>query len=214
MTYTSSVPQENIEALQQGKPYIKLSRANFASFYKAMHSDIYRYLRSLIREGQNIEIDDMVQETFRRLLETIINREKEQSSLYIDDVKRYALRAARYTLLDHLRKQKLPIHLKGSEDEANEVCDELANIEVNAEIHDDLRHVLSAIEMLKEPMRTTMLLTIEGCKEQEVAQKLNLNINTVKSQIRRGRKMLRDSLKRSNVNDGPLQKSRLSSSHV
>lgn len=65
------------------------------------------------------------------------------------------------------------------------------------DLDSDLAHLQEAIQSLKDLYRIPIILKyLQGFSEKEIAEVLDLNINTVKSRLLKGRQKLRDALEK------------------
>ena len=60
------------------------------------------------------------------------------------------------------------------------------------------RELMKSIHKLPEQRKTVLLLHIEGYSQEEIARKLGISVNTVKTQKLRARKFLRNEFKNLN----------------
>ena len=119
--------------------------------------------------------DDLVQEVFLKIhskLETVADESK---------IKPWLLSVCRNTVLDYLRKSNKEVPLEKEE----------TIVAIEEYKHSEKDCLLGIIKNLPKKYRDPLFLSdIKGLKQAEIAEKLNLPLSTVKSQIQRGRKLI------------------------
>jgi RNA polymerase sigma-70 factor (ECF subfamily) len=123
-----------------------------------------------------------------------------------DDLSKYnsiealAMRMTRNLCLDKIKLKKT-VSLNGIVKE--EISDEAPANEQQSEIKIAALRAKNAIEKLDEPQKTIMQLRdIEGYDYDEIAQILNMNVNTVRVSLSRARKKVREFLLNKYYNHG------------
>jgi RNA polymerase sigma-70 factor, ECF subfamily len=107
-----------------------------------------------------------------------------------DTLPAWVFAAARNAVIDHYRARAVRDHADLAEHEEVAGDDEAERRDAVAELTPCL---LRMVEQLPEPYRTAMKLAdIEGLPQQEVADRGGLSLSGAKSQVQRGRKMLRE----------------------
>ena len=140
--------------------------------------DLYSQdIRSFILGKVNTEFiaDDLLQETFIKVhtkLDTLKDADK---------LKPWLFSIARYTVMDHFRSNKIRTPL----------LDEIiASDDTNPE-HTREDCLQGIIKSLPEKYRNPLILAdIQGLKQAQISERLNLPLSTVKSQIQRARKLI------------------------
>jgi RNA polymerase sigma-70 factor (ECF subfamily) len=155
--------------------------------YEKYHSVLcffaYKYTKSYS------EAEDVVHSVFEKLLEKSVNLENDQA------LKSYLFSAVRNASLNHIKRDGIKkkysdytISHESDSDDSNYLLD---RIEVEI-----LFEVFSKIDELpKECNKIFKLSYIENLSNQEIADKLGISVNTVKSQKSRAKQLLRESLK-------------------
>lgn len=129
---------------------------------------------------------DIVQEIYVKLWNMRGDLDKYNS------VEALAMRMTRNLCLDKIKLKKT-VPLNGTVKE--EASDENGIKEKQAELNIAVLRVKSAIERLDEPQKTIMQLRdIEGYDYDEIAQILNMNVNTIRVSLSRARKKVREFL--------------------
>ena len=136
-------------------------------------SDIKRFIISKTNDS-NIA-DDILQDTFIKV-HTKLHTLRDD-----DKLKPWLFSVARYTVLDHFKTSKIKVELNDFEAE-----DTTLNPEHTEK--DCLRGIL--VNLPKKYREPIFLSDIMGLKQKEVAERLNLSLPTVKSQIQRARKQI------------------------
>jgi RNA polymerase sigma-70 factor (ECF subfamily) len=141
--------------------------------------------------GDREEAADATQEVLLRLWRNMDHLESNAGA--------WVTRVTRNYCFDLLRKRRSRRNALGDEQEP-EVFDLTAgedpSPERRAASSDLMRHLRQAIRELGEPYRSVVILReVQEMKYKEISEALDMPINTVKVNIHRGRKMLRDRLK-------------------
>lgn len=166
-----------ITGLQNGDPAV----------YEKLFREYYTGLLFFVEKqvGDRSTAKDIVQEVFYKLLD---NRKSLQHDL---NIKGWLYRAARNTALDHLR------HLQ-VEDRNRLLMAEamLYASEVDASVDEELSNrIAGALESLPDQCRLIIRKKIfERKKYTEIAEELGISVNTIKTQINRGYKKMRETL--------------------
>ena len=108
----------------------------------------------------------------------------------------WLLRVTRNAAIDALRRRKTyHNHIQTDTEQIDRSPDDNRSPELQAVASDVSRHVQEAIKNLDEPYRSLIILReIQELKYQEVADIMDLPLNTVKVYLHRARKMLRNEL--------------------
>lgn len=146
-----------------------------AEVWKRFSDGLRGYIRNRINDPETVE--DLLQEIFARIH---INLHKLQDEAR---VKPWVYTIARNVVTDHYRKGNNPVLLPGestiadTEEERGELTEKDC--------------LLPLIHNLPEKYRKAMLLSeIEGRKQAEVAEMLQISLSGAKSRIQRGRRLL------------------------
>lgn len=161
-----------------------IDTADFEKFFKENYSGLCQYAYKFLRD--EFEAEEVVQQFFIRLWDG-------RNQLQVDFLGGYAYRAVRNSCLNHiLRGGKLQ----------REPIDNLVNTIVEnmdwdgGEGYVYQSQVRKAILKIPRKSRRILLLhCIRGLKYKEIADLLNISINTVKSQIAVAYRILIDELK-------------------
>ena len=150
---------------------------------------VYTYAFYFLGDRESAE--DLTQEVFLRLW-------RHWESIDLERVDAWLMRVTRNACYDALRARRTSCkHLTGLPDGALEAKPDLRpGPAERAEATDVRRHFRSALGSLREPVRSAIVLReVLGLKYQEVAEALEIPINTVRVYLHRGRKRLREELR-------------------
>lgn len=135
--------------------------------------DIRNFILSKVKD--DVVADDLLQETFIKVhvkLDTL----KDEGRL-----KSWVFTIARYGVMDYFRQNNLSYPI-----EDNDVIAEDSNAEHTRE--DCLRGIITALP--KKYRQPLILADIQGLKQAQISERLELPLSTVKSQIQRARKLV------------------------
>lgn len=155
----------------------------FEAYFKQHYQELCGYAYKFIRDTQ--EAEDIVQLFFIKLWEN-------QDSLTITSINAYSFRAIRNSCLNSIIKNER--HQKESVDT---LVDSIVTYVMDDEnqTYSYRNKARNAIQKIPAKSRKILLLhCITGLKYQEIAQNLNISMNTVKSQINVAYKIIREEL--------------------
>ncbi|MPL93354.1 ECF RNA polymerase sigma factor SigL [bioreactor metagenome] len=164
-----------------------LSNGDIKEIYAKYHSLLcfyaYKYTKSYS------EAEDVVQSVFTRLIERKISLSNENA------LKSYLFSAVRNSSLNHIKrdgvKKRFADYTFSQESDADNSGYLIDRIETEI-----LFELFSSLDELpKECNKIFRLSYIEGMSNQEIADKLGISVNTVKSQKSRAKQLLKESLK-------------------
>ncbi len=140
-------------------------------------NDIYRYLYSLTKNHSAAE--DLLQDTFIKAHITLLGQD-------IQDIKPWLFKVAYYTYIDSTRKEKRYV-TSDKIDQIHSNTPEQIIVEQDAYLK-----LLNLLEQIKPIEKQIILLCdVHDCTNEQAAIILQLNVNTVKSHLARGRKKMR-----------------------
>ncbi len=153
---------------------------SFDEAFTAHHRAVYRYACALTRDETLAE--DVVQEVFIRLHEHLYEAQKD--GLLLGWLLRVTANVARNTIRRHNRaRARDEAFAMNAVETSEEPLPDEAMLR-RAEIGEARR----ALDKIKEPMRSCLLLKHEGLSYREIAAALGINESNVGSLIARGRK--------------------------
>lgn len=132
------------------------------------------------RRLQGLEVDDIIQETYSRLIAA-------DSVAHVLDAKSYAFQIASSVVIDHLRRMKVVSIASVPDLEAIEIRSEDPSPERQAIDRAELHRLATAIAALPVRVREVFTLRrIHGLSQREVAEKMGIAESTVEKHMSRG----------------------------
>ncbi len=163
------------------------TNGSISAFYESHRSFLCFYAMGFVSSYQ--ESEDIVHSVFEKLLTAKVSM-KNPSAL-----NSYFMSAIRNKCLNHLAKKKVhgryaSVFMSENKDEENQ---NFLNSRIESEI---LWEIFSKVEQLPKGCRQVFKLSyLENLSNQEIAARLGISLNTVKSQKARSKELLRKSLK-------------------
>jgi len=152
----------------------------FSDLFKQYYESLYRFAFRFVNDAQLAE--NIVQEVFVKIW---INRAKYQIE---SNIKSFLFTAVRNQCLNELRQQKRNIPLPKSKIHNEQSVD---SVEYDYIITERNSEIYKAINNLPEKCRQIYLMkNYDGLKYKEIAEVLNISVNTVKTQLKRAIKSL------------------------
>ena len=132
---------------------------------------------------QDVDLsEDIVQESYTALWEKL------QEGTHVFNRKSYLYMMVRNRCLDHLRKKGIPTESLKPYDTYGIIDDDDAQERSQTEAR-----MWTAIDSLPEKCREVFILSKrDGLKYEEIAEELNLSVNTVRNQISKALKVLKE----------------------
>ncbi len=127
---------------------------------------------------------DLVQETY---LKAILNREKFVDNRYL---KAWVFTIMRNTFINNYRQNLLHKTFYEHDDESFSYKQTMTSDSTNPDSALSVIEINQKIEQLRECFREPFKMYIAGFRYKEIAEKININIGTVKSRIFLARKLL------------------------
>lgn len=165
-----------------------MTRKEFETDILPFSRTLYRYAFRFLSNRE--EAEDAVQEVFLKLWTM-----RDKLSGY-NNIQAFTLTVTRNHCLDRLRKKKMEyIDENGKEDtRASDM-----NLEKNLENTEKFRIVTEIINTLPENYRTVIKMRdVDGYDYEEMAKKMDIDINNLRVILSRARKMVREELKKKN----------------
>lgn len=159
------------------------SEKDFQKLFNEFYPSIYHYANRIIENKEVAE--DIAQEVF-------INLWNKRNDLEIHSFSGFLYTSTRYRCMNYLRKEQ--VHLRKNNEFNNcsldQIDDRLFIIE-----EEMVREIINLINKLPEQQQNVIKLQIAGLKQQEIAEELNISVNTVKSHKLLARQKLKKQLK-------------------
>lgn len=168
--------------------FLKKFRTGNQSAFKSLYDKYFEalYLFGLKYVANREVVEDIIQESFVKVWE------KRSSFFYEAALKSFLYKTVRNSCLNYLEHQKVckKYENQGAKDlESNEFF-------LNTLIEEEVNRIISeALQKLPESARLIYLLSLKGLKNSEIAEDLDISINTVKTQKQRANKFLKEKLK-------------------
>jgi RNA polymerase sigma-70 factor, ECF subfamily len=157
--------------------------------FEAYVDDLYRYLFSLSKNHHTAE--DLVQETFYRAYLQLSEED-------IRQIKPWLFKVAYHAFIDFTRKHK---RLVITDEVHNRIS--MKTPEMDLLEKEGFNALIDDIHSLKEPeMHALILCDLHWLSLKEGAEILQLNVNTLKSHLSRGRKKVIERIKERRRQDG------------
>ena len=141
--------------------------------------------------GSPEEAEDVTQEVFLKLW-------RNWQKIELDSVRAWLLRVTRNACFDRMRQRRSMSRLIQPETEPEIVESSPtpdADPEALAQRAAFRRHLVDALRELGEPYRSVLILReIQGLRYREISDALEMPLNTVRVNIHRGRRLLREQL--------------------
>ncbi|UCH85558.1 MAG: sigma-70 family RNA polymerase sigma factor [Candidatus Latescibacterota bacterium] len=142
--------------------------------------------------GNHEEAEDITQEVLIRLWQNWDGLRRESLTAWLNRVTRNAC-------IDRARQRRAysrRVVANGTGGDVYEGASSEPSPEAYVESNEIKNHIRHALTQINEPYRSIMILReIQQLKYEEIADTVDLPLNTVKSYLHRGRRMLRDRLK-------------------
>ena len=160
-----------------------LDRETFKHLFNTLYPRLISYSYKYVQDKFSAE--EIVEDCFVTLWE------RRESLAHIDDIKPYLYIMVRNASLKYLEKSKKLVSLNSKHhDSAITIEHDIIEEEVHAVI------LYKALETLPAKCRKVFELScLEGVKYKDIAQELNISLNTVKSQRARAIELLKKQLK-------------------
>ena len=152
-------------------------RQVYEMFYHSLLGIAYKYVEVEIAR-------DIVQDTFLQLWNS------PEKYLEVNDLRFYLYRAIRNRCLNHIRNRKVESKYLDGVDRVD--YDFFYHAMLEEEIFLKMR---TAIDGLPDIYREVLMFSIEGLSDKEIAQRLSISTDNVKTRKKRGKSMLREKLK-------------------
>ncbi len=156
------------------------NQAAFTTLFKRYYKPLVLFAYSFVR-NQNVA-EDLVQNFFGKLWE------KQEYSENISYCKSYFYTSIKNYCQNYIRDQKIITDIPVPEESTES---NILNLIMEEEIYNKLTQ---AIQQLPEKCKKILLMKLQGIENTEIASQLNITEETVRSQIRRGKNILKTRL--------------------
>jgi RNA polymerase sigma-70 factor, ECF subfamily len=183
---SGEMSERAVEALVDSVPEtVPTAAPSFDEAFTLHHRAVYRAAYSLVRDTGLAE--DVTQEVFLKLYQHLGSLQNEEH------VRPWLLRVATNTALNTIRSRSRT----GAREEefvsaatvgAGGGAGAPVGVEADFERRVEIEEARRALEQVKEPMRSCLLLKQQGLSYREIAQALSINEANVGSLVARGRK--------------------------
>jgi RNA polymerase sigma-70 factor (ECF subfamily) len=172
-----------LKAQRGNKGFLK-EKHEFQSFFRSYYPSLRLFATNIIFDYSVAE--DLVQEAFIRLWEKSEDFNNEYA------VKSFLYTTVKNSCLNHLEHKKVKRkHIEITRQQSLDST-EITNLLIEEETH---RLIYNAINELPPQCRNVLLLSINGLKNNEIAEELSISANTVKTQKKIAYKQLKIKLK-------------------
>ncbi len=165
-----------------------MDRAEFENTILPLTRKLYRFAFRFLNNGE--EAEDAVQDVCIKLWN------KRESLGKYRSVEAFAMTMTRNHCLDRIRKKGREIF-----EDTRPIDTRTSGVDPQEEIEtkESYNNVLKIVENLPEKYRTVLeMRDLEGCGYDEIEERLQQNINTIRVKLSRARKMVRDELNKIN----------------
>ncbi len=195
----SNIKEQNIQSTEEDYITIRSiligNKDDFAKLQKKYKSVIFTLIRRMVKDEDDVQ--DLVQETF---IKAFNNIDKFQFGYSFSS---WIYRIASNNCIDFLRKKRIsfvsidkPIGTSDDDEYTMEIEDKEYMPDLSLINNEKTNALKNAIDELPENYREVIHLRhTEELDYQEISDKLNMPLGTVKAHLFRARKMLYDSLK-------------------
>ncbi|PXX97778.1 RNA polymerase sigma-70 factor [Marinifilum breve] len=160
------------------------SQSAFKSLYDKYYEALFLFGQKYVTNSEVVE--DLVQESFIKVWE------KKSSFYHEAPLKAFLYKTVRNSCLNYLDHQKVERNYE-AQTKTDVLCEDYF---LNNVIEEEVNRIIAdTVGKLPESARAIYLLSLRGLKNAEIAEDLNISINTVKTQKQRASKFLKENLK-------------------
>lgn len=167
-----------VDAMSEQTAVAQKEKIVFDEAFMLHHRTVFRAARSVVQDSGLAE--DVTQEVFLRLyknMDSIDNLEMLRPWLI-----RVALNLAKNTIRGNIRANTR------EENYVKEADDSIYSVETEFEERQGISEVHRALNKIKEPLRSCLILKQQGLSYKEIAESLSLNETSIGQFVARGRK--------------------------
>lgn len=182
------IPRDIIERAVKGE------MAAFEQIYRATSGFVYRSALRILNNSADAE--DVTQDIFMKIYDNLKNFQ------FRANFKTWVYRITVNTAINIYRRNLRQISRRGDYDTAIETAGHSPEIIQAAKITDSEKIISSLLETLTAEHRAVIVLReIEGLSYEDIAQSLKINLNTVRSRLKRAREALLERSKKAVQNE-------------
>jgi RNA polymerase sigma-70 factor (ECF subfamily) len=166
-----------------------MKQMKYKQIFRKHRDQVFGYAYYLLRNREDAE--DVTQEVF-------INLWRHRNNVDQKKMEAWIMRSTRNRCIDVIRKRQKPLsQVQGIDwDSLSFATDENESPAAQLEVTDTQNSVLRALYLLPEKLQSILLLHyFQDLKLSTISEILEVNVNTVKVSLHRGRKMLKEALK-------------------
>jgi RNA polymerase sigma-70 factor (ECF subfamily) len=158
------------------------SKKAYEAFFKQYYQDLYLWSHSIVKNADAAE--DIVQDFF------IDFWEKKRFKSVTSNLQSYIYRSVRNSSLNYIKREQKLIH------DIEYLEEKESAPSINSIKSENSQQIYSAINELPQKCREVfMLCCVSGYTYNEAAEEMNISVNTVRTQMVRAFKFLRNKLK-------------------
>ena len=156
----------------------------FAEIYDTLFEELAIFGLSIISNTE--EVEDTIQEVFVKLLN------KKQSFKSLKELKSYIYTSVRNHLLNKIRSKKVAEkYIERTKHSINIYSDNIEELITQSEVY---KEVFDLYQKLPEKCKEVFNLHLEGMSVKQIAEKLDISVNTVKLHKKNALKKLRQNI--------------------
>lgn len=150
------------------------------NYFQKYSHQLYAYLLTHTRDHYTAE--DLLQDTFLKAFLAIQDKVPE-------NIEAWLMTIAKYTMFDYFKKQRR-ITIQAADFFAKQAAD--GHVEDQLLAADDIQETIRLLAKLpKKQQKAIAIVQIKGFTYQEASEMLAVSVNTLKSQVKRGREQIK-----------------------
>lgn len=175
----NKLPEIFVDTMSERFSVVRKEKIKFDEAFMLHHRTVFRAAYSVVRDTALAE--DVTQEVFLRLYQNLDSIENPE-----------ALRPWLIRVALNVAKNSLRTKIRANTREENYVKEtgfsESYSVELDFERHEKQNEVHRALNKVKEPLRSCLILRQQGFSYREIAESLSLNEKSVGQYLARGRR--------------------------
>ena len=156
---------------------------HFKIIFEEYYSAMFHYAYKII--DNQLAADDIAQEVFLDLW-------KNKKNVEIYAIASYLYKSVKFKCMNYLRHKKIIIE---HSDEIKNTTQDFTTDDINLIEEELIREITSLIDLMPEQRKKVFNLHLKGMTQADIADELDVSINTVKSHKLEARKFLKANLK-------------------